>query len=65
MSDGNDNEQQLVDYLKQRGHSQADIDKILKRLADHDEQTFRQSVFDSIEGGSFDLEAIIKEALEE
>ena len=65
MSDDSENEQQLVEYLKQRGHSQGDVDKILKRLADHDEETFRHSVFDSIESGSFNLEAIIKEALEE
>ena len=65
MSDDSENEQQLVEYLKQRGHSQADIEKIVKRLADHDQEMFRQSVFDSIESGSFNLEAIIKEALDE
>jgi predicted DNA-binding protein (UPF0278 family) len=55
----------LVEFLQQRGHSQEEIDKIVKRLAEHDAASMRQSIFDSIAGGSFNLDAIIEQALED
>jgi hypothetical protein len=59
-----DDNAQLVEYLKQRGHSDEEVAKILARIAEYDKDTVRQSVFDSIDQGQFDLDAIIKEALE-
>jgi len=53
----------LIEFLQLRGHSKEEIDKIVKRLADHDASEMRQSVFDSIAGGSFNLDDIIKRAL--
>jgi len=55
----------LISFLRQRGHSDEEIDTIVKRLAQHDAASKRASIFDSIDGGSFDLDKIIKEALGE
>lgn len=63
MSDSDD--KVLTEFLQQRGHSPDEIEKIVKRLADHDASEMRQSVFDSIAGGSFNLDDIIKQALED
>lgn len=57
--------EQLVAWLHNEGHSDADIEKILAKLREYDERTVHESVFDSIERGSFDMAAIIKEALGE
>ncbi|MBP87358.1 MAG: hypothetical protein CMJ64_11660 [Planctomycetaceae bacterium] len=62
MSDKSDTV--LIEFLQQRGHSQEEIDKIMKRLAEHDAESMRESIFDSIAGGSFNLDEIIKQALE-
>lgn len=54
----------LIAFLRQRGHTDQEIETIVKRLAEHDAAAMRESIFDSIDGGSFDLDKIIKEALE-
>ena len=54
----------LISFLRQRGQSEEEIETIIKRLAEHDAATMRASIFDSIDGGSFDLDKIIKEALD-
>ena len=54
----------LISFLRQRGQSQEEIDAIVRRLAEHDATAMRASIFDSIDGGSFDLDEIIKAALE-
>ncbi len=54
----------LIAFLRQRGHSEEEIDTIVKKLAEHDSAEQRASIFDSIDGGSFDLDKIIKEALD-
>ncbi len=56
-------DQVIRDFLNQRGHSAGDIDKILDRMAQYENETLRKSVFDSIEAGGFDIDVIIKEAL--
>jgi len=53
----------LIAFLRQRGHSEQEIETIVKRLAEHDATEMRSSIFDSIDGGTFDLDKIIKEAL--
>ena len=40
-------------------------EKILAKVAEYDQRTVHESVFDSIESGAFDLGTIIQEALEE
>lgn len=61
MSEQDD--QLLIEFLEQRGHSEDEIQRIVKRLAEHDAASMRQSVFDSIAGGTFDLDKIIEQAL--
>lgn len=56
---------QLVAWLQDQGHDDAQIEKILAKVAEYDERTVHESVFDSIDSGAFDLGTIIKEALED
>ncbi len=55
---------ELIEQLKSQGHDQATIERVLEKLRKYDEDTIRQSVFDSIEGGTFDLDAIIQQAID-
>lgn len=56
---------QLIAWLQDRGHDNAQIARILSKVAEYDARTVHESVFDSIESGQFDLSKIIDEALEE
>ena len=53
----------IVDWLKQRGYQEGEIAKIMARLADHDDKTIHEAVFDSIGRGTMSLDDIIREAL--
>ncbi len=57
--------EELIAYLRNEGHSEADIDKIMVRVRQYEFETRHDSVMDSIGAGTFDLAAIIKEALAE
>jgi len=61
MSD--DDDKILEEFLQQRGHTEEEIAKITKRLAEHDAESMRESIFDSIAGGTFNFDDIIKQAL--
>ena len=63
MSEIDPRQNELVEWLQEKGHSTDEIQKILAKVAEYDEQTIRESVFDSIERGNFNLDAIIQEAL--
>ena len=54
---------EIAAWLRERGHSPDAIKKILAKLENFDEQISRQSLFDSVASGDFDLDALIKEAL--
>jgi len=56
--------QEIVNWLKQRGHSSAEVEQILRRLDDYDAGAVRASIFDSVDAGQFDIEAIIREVTE-
>ncbi len=58
-------DEELLNYLKGQGFAQAEIDKIFEKLEEYDSSVFRQSIFDAIETGSFDLRAVIDEAMGE
>lgn len=58
-------DEELLNHLKSQGFGQAEIDKILEKLQEYDSSVFRQSVFDAIETGGFDLRAVIDEAMGE
>jgi hypothetical protein len=53
----------IADWLKGQGYSDAEVEKILTRLADHDHQTLSDAVFDSIGNKPQKLDEIIREAL--
>lgn len=61
MADYSDAE--LIVYLKDEGYNQSDIEKILAKLRKYDSSVFRDSVFDAIETGGFDLRSLVDEAL--
>jgi len=54
---------EILSYLSERGFSDEEIEKIVAKLKEYDEQMRHKSVFDSLEDGNFNLEKIIKEAL--
>lgn len=53
----------LINWLEDQGHSPSEIDSIMAKVAEYDAQTLHESLFDAIDRGEFDLEAIIDEAL--
>lgn len=55
---------QLIAWLEDQGHSAAEVDKIIQKVAEYDERTAHESVFDSIDSGGLNLAEIIREALE-
>ena len=50
-------------WLTERGHSPDEVERIMRRLDRYDAEMIRQSIFDSIDTGGFDIEAVINEAL--
>lgn len=60
------NEDEMLEvYLREQGCSDEEIRQILGKLRQHDDVTFRDSVFDSIESGSFNLKALIEDTKDE
>lgn len=57
--------QELIEYLRSEGHSQAEVDKILVRVERYERETQLDSIMASIGSGSLDLAGLIKEALGE
>jgi hypothetical protein len=57
--------EELIAYLRNEGHSEVEIDKIMVRVRQYEFETQHDSVMDSIGAGTFDLATIIKEALGE
>lgn len=56
---------EIEKWLTERGHSSDEIEKILARLDRWDAEAKRDSVFDAMETGELDMDALIKEALGE
>ncbi len=55
----------LIEWLKQRGQTEEEIERILAKVRQYDEQTMHDSVMDSIGSGRMTLEALVQQALEE
>lgn len=55
----------LLKHLADQGLSKAEIDEVLEQLEQHDKKTVHESVFDSIQEGTFDLQAIIESVRDE
>ena len=52
-------------YLVEQGHTEEEIAKILRRLAQYDEETTIDSVMESMADGKSDLANMIREILHE
>lgn len=57
--------EQLITWLQEQGHTPAEVDKIMAKVAEYDAQTLHESIFDSISSGTIDIEKIVREALRE
>ena len=55
---------EIAEWLRARGHSDDHIAKILKQLDQFDAEITRESFFDAMETGDLDIDAIVKEALD-
>jgi hypothetical protein len=56
---------EIEQWLADRGYPPAAIEKILQRLDQYDSRVNRESVFDAVAKGEFDMDALIKDALGE
>lgn len=54
---------QLIAWLEDQGHTPAEIEKILAKVAQYDALTMHESIFDSISSGTIDIEKFVREAL--
>ena len=63
MSDVDPRQDELVEWLREQGHTPPEIEKILAKVAEYDARTLHESIFDSINRGHFDIGAIVREAL--
>ena len=57
--------EELVDYLRSEGHSENEIERILVRVRQYENETQQDSIMDSIGNGTLDIAAMIQEALSE
>jgi hypothetical protein len=55
----------VAQWLKEKGYSDVEVQKILVKLAEHDHQTLSDAVFDSIGAGGQTLDQLIRDALAE
>jgi len=53
----------IAQWLKEKGYSDEEVQKILAKLAEHDHQTLSDAVFDSIGDSDRTLDQIIGDAL--
>ena len=65
MASSGDLRQPLIDWLKERGHSDEEVAHILGRLHEYDELTTADALMDAIAHGEVDLDAIVQEFREE
>ena len=56
---------QLGDFLRERGHTEIEVEKIIAHVRKYEADTQLYSVMDSIADGHLNLSAIIGEALTE
>ncbi len=61
----NKDQQEIRQWLAEREHSPEEVEQIMKQLENYDAQAVRDSIFDSIDTGQFDIEQVIAEALKQ
>ncbi len=59
------NRPEIRQWLFEKGYSLGEIEKILSALAVYDEHASRESLFEDLSSGDFDIGPIIEEALKE
>ncbi len=55
----------LIEHLRQKNHSDKDIELILNRVREYESRVQCDSVMDAIGDGTLDIEGLVKEALGE
>ena len=55
----------LIEWLQERGMTEAEIDRVLAKVREYDEKTMHDSVMESIGAGRMTLDGLIREALED
>ena len=55
----------LISWLEVEGHTREQIERILAKIDEYDARTQHESLFDAIDRGAIDLQAIIKEVVGE
>lgn len=56
---------ELIAWLEEQGHTPAEIEKVMAKVAEYDAHTVRESIFDSINSGTIDIAEFVREALKE
>ena len=64
MAEGDTNSA-IEQWLKEKGYSDSEVQKIIATLAQHDHQTLSDAVFDSIGGDGQSHDDLIRDALNE
>ena len=59
------NSAMIAQWLKDKGYSEEESQKILTKLAEHDHETLSDAVFDSIGGDGKSLDQMIGDLLRE
>lgn len=62
MADDEQPEQQIVEWLKERGQTDAEIAAVLERLRRYDHLTTVDALMNAIDLGEIDIEKIVQEA---
>ncbi len=57
------NHPEIRQWLLEKGYSPGEIDKIVASLDTYDDHTHRESLFEDLSSGEFDIGPIIEEAL--
>jgi hypothetical protein len=60
----NDEYNEVTELLKEMGHSDFEIQKIMARLRRYEKEMQLDSIMDSIGQDGFDLDALIQEAIQ-
>ena len=65
MTSDDSRDGEIVGWLREQNYTAPQIERILAKVQQYDDRTLRESIFDSIDRGNFDIRAIIEEALKE
>jgi len=63
MAENDPRHQELIAWLSTQGHSELQIVRILAKVAEYDNRTLHESIYDSIDSGDFDIATLIDQAL--